>query len=263
MLVRRPQAGRLRRCPPSNPSPPADTALSRTPSSIPAALRPSPASVSSAPASRDPPKLADGFAAIEAHLSRLGRPPTAFCACELRSPAQFTDAGFVAFNRHYVAAAGDVGDLPRRGQPGGALECLSRDRPAGRAGVLCLQLHGAERRRRGPRFVCAGSGEAREGGASYADRIIRLGDHSPDGMREKARFVLGEMERRMAALGFGWADVTATQLYTVYDVHPFLADEFVRRGAARAGLTWHYARPPVQGLDYEMDVRGLARELVI
>jgi hypothetical protein len=24
------------------------------------------------------------------------------CACELRSPAQFTDAGFVAFNRHYV-----------------------------------------------------------------------------------------------------------------------------------------------------------------
>ena len=114
-----------------------------------------------------------------------------------------------------------------------------------------------------PSFVCAGSGEAREGGASYADRIVRLGDQSPDGMREKARFVLGEMERRMTALGFGWADVTATQVYTVFDIHPFLADEIVRRGAARAGLTWHYARPPVQGLDYEMDVRGLARELVI
>src|SRR2546423_15431610 len=25
-----------------------------------------------------------------------------FCACELRSPVQFTDTGFVAFNRHYV-----------------------------------------------------------------------------------------------------------------------------------------------------------------
>ena len=46
--------------------------------------------------------LADGFDAIEAHLSRIGRSPTAFCACELRSPEQFTDAGFVAFNRHYV-----------------------------------------------------------------------------------------------------------------------------------------------------------------
>ena len=30
-----------------------------------------------------------------------------------------------------------------------------------------------------------------------------------------------------------------------------------------AGLTWHYARPPVQGLDYEMDVRGVAREIVM
>ncbi len=37
--------------------------------------------------------LAQGFDAIEAHLKRRGRPPAAFCACELRSPAQFTDAG--------------------------------------------------------------------------------------------------------------------------------------------------------------------------
>src|SRR6266566_3389810 len=35
-------------------------------------------------------------------LGGVGRPPTALCACELRSPGQFTDAGFVAFNRHYV-----------------------------------------------------------------------------------------------------------------------------------------------------------------
>src|ERR1700709_2363091 len=46
--------------------------------------------------------LQEGFDAIEAHLARLGRPPTAMCACELRSPAQFTDAGFIAFNRLYV-----------------------------------------------------------------------------------------------------------------------------------------------------------------
>jgi hypothetical protein len=35
------------------------------------------------------------------------------------------------------------------------------------------------------------------------------------------------------------------------------------RGAAPGGLSWHFARPPVIGLDYEMDVRGAARELVI
>jgi hypothetical protein len=30
-----------------------------------------------------------------------------------------------------------------------------------------------------------------------------------------------------------------------------------------SGIVWHFARPPVQGLDYEMDVRGVAREIVL
>src|SRR5467141_3744073 len=112
-------------------------------------------------------------------------------------------------------------------------------------------------------FVAAGSGEAREGGPSYEGRIIRRGDQSSEAMREKACFVLGAMERRIAALGFGWADVTATQVYTVFDIHPLLADEIIRRGASPGGLTWHFARPPGAGLDFEMDVRGVAHEFVI
>jgi hypothetical protein len=71
------------------------------------------------------------------------------------------------------------------------------------------------------------------------------------------------MERRMRALGVGWGDVTATQLYTVYDVHPILADVILRREAAPGGLIWHFARPPVVGLDFEMDVRGVYQEIVL
>jgi hypothetical protein len=37
----------------------------------------------------------------------------------------------------------------------------------------------------------------------------------------------------------------------------------VKRGATPAGLTWHFARPPVQELDYEMDVRAVAREILL
>ena len=111
-----------------------------------------------------------------------------------------------------------------------------------------------------PTFVVAGSGEAREGGASYRERTVRCGETSAEAMREKAIFVLAEMERRLKLLGFTWADTTATQVYTVHDLYPFLADEIVRRGAARAGLTWHFCRPPVQGLEYEMDCRGVAVE---
>ena len=74
---------------------------------------------------------------------------------------------------------------------------------------------------------------------------------------------MGEMERRLGAFGFTWADTTATQIYTVHDFHAFAAEAIVRCGAARSGVAWHYARPPVQMLEYEMDCRGVAREFVL
>ena len=38
--------------------------------------------------------LAEGFARIASYVQAAGRPLTSFCACELRSPAAFTEAGF-------------------------------------------------------------------------------------------------------------------------------------------------------------------------
>ena len=114
-----------------------------------------------------------------------------------------------------------------------------------------------------PNFVIAGSAESPEGRATYEEAIIRLGETGSDAMLEKAQFVLAALEERMAALQVGWADAPATQVYTVRNIHPFLADEIIARGAAPAGLTWHYARPPVEQLEYEMDLRGVRRERVI
>jgi hypothetical protein len=82
-------------------------------------------------------------------------------------------------------------------------------------------------------------------------------------MREKVRFVMVEMERRLAALGFSWKDAVSTQAYTVHDIGALVEAEIVRRGAAAGGLEWHHARPPIVDVDYEMDVRGAAREIVI
>jgi hypothetical protein len=209
-----------------------------------------------------PVALAEGFAAVERHLRALGRPLSAFCACELRSPAPFTESGFEAFNRVYV------GTLERWG-------IVSNDvNPVARTNV-CPELEKPEQpsfhafafttpaaEARGT-FIGSGSGEAPEGKGGYRANAIRVGDRTEDGLRQKARWVLGEMERRMQALGFGWADATATQLYTVFDIHPFVAEELVRRGAMPSGLSWHFTRPPVQDLDYEMDVRGVRRESVI
>ncbi|MGH7111662.1 MAG: 2-amino-5-chloromuconate deaminase CnbZ [Stellaceae bacterium] len=204
--------------------------------------------------------LAEGFAAIEAYLARLGRPPTALCACELRSPAQFTEAGFIAFNRHYVERLAAWGIFRDEINPVARTNvCPDIEPPAAPSfHAFSYTVPGG-----GGGFVVAGSGEARGGGGGYDERIVRLGDTSPAGLREKTQCVLAAMETRLGGLGRGWGEVTATQLYTVYDPHPFLAEDIVRRGAMPAGLTWHYARPPVQGLEIEIDVRGVSREYVV
>jgi hypothetical protein len=207
-----------------------------------------------------PLPMEEGFRRIKSHLAAQGRPITAFCACELRSPKPFSEGGFEEFNRGYVAV------LERWG--------IVRDglNPVARSNV-CPELdppavpgfHAFSYTVPGPRsgFVVAGSGEASEGRGNYRDHIVRRGDLSPDGLREKARWVLGEQERRLRALGQGWGDVSAVQVYTVHPVFPWIGEELVYRRAMRGGLTWHLTRPPVVDIDFEMDCRGIAIERVL
>jgi hypothetical protein len=206
--------------------------------------------------------LREGFALIERHLAALGRPTAAFCACELRSPAPFTEQGFRDFNAVYIET------LVRWGLMDGSVNPVARSNvcpeiapppePGFHAFSYTVVDPGAA-----PSFVVAGSGESPEGQGDYRDNLVARGDVSPAGLLAKARFVLAEMERRMAALGFDWSSATATQVYTVHDFHPFVGEELVRRGAMPGGVTWHFNRPPVQELEYEMDCRGLSLERVL
>jgi hypothetical protein len=211
---------------------------------------------------RNPLPLMEGFERVEAHIRERGRPLTSFCACELRSPGQFTDQGFYDFNKRYVVT------LEKWGVFDGKTNPVARSNVCPEIGgpsEPCFHAFSFTVPSTSPAssFVIAGSGEARPGDASYRERIVRWGETGADALREKAVFVLDAMESRLGAFGLRWADTTASQVYTVFDLHPFLADEIVRRGAARSGLTWHFARPPVEMLDYEMDCRGVAREIVV
>jgi hypothetical protein len=209
-----------------------------------------------------PVALARGFEIAEKFLLAAGRPLTSFCACELRSPAPFTEDGFRAFNEIYL------GTLKRWSIVEGTTNPVARSNvcpavdPPTEPSLYAFSYTEADPKAQ-PSFIVAGSGEAPEGHANYRDHIVRRGDTTPSGLREKARFVLDEMERRMGALGFTWSETTATQVYTIHDLHPFLGDDIVPRGAARNGLTWHYSRPPVVGLEYEMDCRGVAFEQML
>ena len=208
---------------------------------------------------RNPVPLAEGFGRIERIITDAGRPLTSFCACELRSPAPFTDEGFRAFNEIYVVTLERWGIFQGGRNPVARSNVCPEIDPPGEPSFHAFSFT-TQDPAPAPSFVVAGSGEAQEGAARYSERTVRFGETTPDAMRDKAAYVLGEMERRMALLGFSWADATAAQVYTVHDIYPFLGDEIVRRGAARGGLTWHFCRPPVHGLEYEMDCRGIADE---
>ena len=209
-----------------------------------------------------PVTLAEGFQTVEAHLRALGRPFTAFCACELRSPGQFTDQGFIDFNRHYVQTLERWGIFKDDENPVARSNvCPELDPPAEPSfEAFCYTVPAGAA---GESFVISGSGETVSGPGGYDERIVALGDTSPQGMREKVQCVMDAMESRLAALGLNWGQVDVTQAYTLYDFHPLFADEIIRRGGAAHGLTWYYARPPVEGLDFEMDVRRVPVERVL
>jgi hypothetical protein len=206
--------------------------------------------------------LAEGFAQAAKYMQGSGRPLTSFCACELRSPAAFTEDGFRRFNEHYVKTLAQWGLFDGTVNPVARSNvCPEIDPPA----EPSFYAFSFTRPSQGtaPSFVIAGGAEARGGSGSYSERIVRYRDLSPDGLQEKVRFTAGEMENRLGTFGFGWKDTTAVQAYTVRDFHPLMSDELVRRGATRSGLAWHFARPPVIDLEYEMDCRRVMRETVI
>jgi hypothetical protein len=208
------------------------------------------------------PPLAEGLKRIEAHLAQAKRPITAFCACELRSPKPFDDAGFLAFNRSYVEPLTRWGVIRDGVNPVARSNVCPEVTPPSAPSLYAFS-YTVPAQSDARSFVIAGSGESMEGQKSYSERAVRMGDRSPDGIAEKARYVLDVMEKRMATLGFAWPDATATQIYTVYDFHHVVAGEIVARGAAKAGMTWQFCRPPVDVLDYEMDVRGVRTEIVL
>jgi hypothetical protein len=207
-----------------------------------------------------PVPITAGFERIEAIITAAGRPLTAFCACELRSPEPFTEAGFIAFNRTYVVPLQEWGIMTGDRNPIARSNVCPAIDPPPVPSFYAFSFTEVEPDAP-PSFVIAGSADSAEGGATY--EIVAAGDTSVEGMRTKMRFVLGVMEARMSELGFGWSDTTGTHMYTVQDVHPIFAREMVEHGVAHAGVTWHFNRPPVTGLEYEMDTRGVMHERVV
>ncbi|MBI3960122.1 MAG: RidA family protein [Chloroflexi bacterium] len=205
----------------------------------------------------------EGFARMERHLNELGRPRAALCAVELRSPAPFTFAGFAAFNGEYQTHLAQWGLLLDGRNPVARTNVAPAVNPPAEPSLYAFSYTVPTASAGEPRtFIVAGAGDLRDQADLSPTAIVRPGDTSAAAMREKAAAVLNVMQERLSGLGMAWADVGGVGVYTVQPLHSLLEVELLPslHEATKCGIHWHYSRPPIAGLEFEMDLRGVRVE---
>ena len=190
--------------------------------------------------------LDEGFRVVERVLEAAGRPMDALCAMELRIPKPLTRAGFNEFNVGYVAQHERWG-LRVDGHMAPARTNVAPEVEAPAQPCLHAFCHTVRADAQRKTFVISGAPEppGTEGGvAAYWEAIVDT------------------LDERMRSLGVGWDDVTDAQIYGTRADHELFGDAALPRfeELARPGLRWFFSRPPMDELNLEIDVRGLARE---
>jgi len=205
-----------------------------------------------------------GFELIEQHLTEQNRPRQALCAIALRSPKPFTFEGFAEFNQSYQKILADWSLLVDGHNPVArtnvAPEVGPPDEPSLYSFSYTMPGSTSETRT----FIVAGAGDLVEQSLS-SQAIVRAGEISTDAVQEKTARVMNTMQTRLTGLQASWSEVTAVDIYTVHSLQPFLALTILERmgSAAIHGVHWFYSRPPIIGLEFEMDMRGVRREIRI
>ncbi|HZO54185.1 MAG TPA: hypothetical protein VFB63_15845 [Bryobacteraceae bacterium] len=210
-----------------------------------------------------PVPLKQGFQAVEQHLAAAKLPIHSLCGMELRSPRPFTFQGFNDFNAGYIDVLKHWGLFLEGVNPVARTNIAPKivaPREPSLYGFSYTSPSAAKQRT----FIVAGAGELPEGSLDPHD-VVRRGETSADALREKARFVMGLMSGRLQGLVVGWNDVTVAEVYTLHPMWHLLESELIRPmgKAAIHGLTWHYSAPPIETIEFEMDLRGCQRELVL
>ena len=190
--------------------------------------------------------LANGFLLVEQTLESAARPLAALCAIELRIPKPLSREGFDEFNRGYVAQHDRWGLRVNGHVPAARTNVAPEFEPPTQPSLhaFCYTVEG---RRPRDTFVISGAAEpsGTEGGPpAYWTGIVKT------------------IEERMTALGVSWLDVTETQIYGTRADHDLFAEEGLLRfeELVRPGLRRFFSRPPIDFLNLEIDVRGLAGE---
>lgn len=212
---------------------------------------------------QNPLPYQDGFAAIDQHLTKQSRSRHALCAIVLRSPKPVPFDGFAEFNGAYQAILTEwdllIDGMNPIARTNVAPEITAPDQVVLYGFSYTMPLDDDARQ---PTFIVAGAGDLIEGNLSK-DAIIRANETSIDAIQEKATYVMSMMEARLNGLQVDWAGVTTVDIYTKHALQPFLESTILAplQTAALHGVHWYYSRPPISGLEFEMDMRGVRKEL--
>ena len=204
-----------------------------------------------------------GLIATRNYLEKSGLNVFCLCGVELRCPEPHPMDGFIEFNGHYHALLQEWDLLVEGENPIARTNVAPVVTPPGET-VLYGFSYTTPSESDQNTFVVAGGGELPHRELSD-QHIVRFGETNEDALMEKARCVIDIMRTRLDRLG---ADEQLLSIIDVYSVHPVhrAVSEVVIPGissAARIGIHWFYARPPVRNIEFEMDLRGVRQEVVL
>ena len=207
----------------------------------------------------------EGFAIADRVLADAGRPSRALCAVELRCPTPHSFGGFGSFNDDYRTALEQRGVLLADGTnpvartnvaPAAGADSQAETELYAFSYTARLPSTGANPAR--PSFVIAGAGDLVDQSDLRPEAIVGGASPWADSGPARAAAVLDEMEARFVPLGVGWADTDSVTVYSVERIGEVMESTVLPRlgAASRGGVHWYHARPPIEGLLFEMDTRG-------
>ncbi len=213
---------------------------------------------------KSPPPYRQGFERMGEFLEAQKRPKTALCGISLRSPQPYSFAGFRQFNGEYTDILKSWNVYVEGVNPIARTNVAPVVHPLAEPVLYGFSFTRPCAAGTPATFVVAGAGELPEG-VLAREGIVALGDTTPAGLVAKARFVMELMSSRLRGLGVDWPLVNTVNIYTAHSLTPLLPEVVLGQiGLAGIhGVRWHYSRPPIEEIEYEMDLRGTCTELSI
>lgn len=213
---------------------------------------------------QEPPAYRQGFERISEFLASRNRPKSSLCSISLRCPSPYTFLGFKQFNDEYASILNDWKLHVDGVNPVARTNVAPEFAPPTEPVLYGFAFSSPCVENCFPTFVVAGAGELPEG---VLDRnsIVALGDTSAQGIATKANFVMKLMSSRLEGLGVKWELANRINVYTVHSISDLLPMTILSPIGRTAihGVHWHFSRPPVEEIEYEMDVRGVRNEIVL